>query len=191
MTESTSQTTEYQDRQHWDLDAWPEMYDKLKELRMVIFASDPGIHLNLMVFTVVSQAAGCRHCTAHGAVGLTNFGVALEKVQALWEFETSPLFDDRERAALSFATAAGVTPRDVTPQHHADLRSNFSDAEVRTLFGVAAVAGFMNTYNDSLATVTDQGSVEWATEHLGPLGWDLGKHVGAPEEQRANGPAGS
>lgn len=183
--------TGYQDRQNWDLDAWPEMYDQLKALRLVIFGSDPGLHLNLMVFTVVSQASGCRHCTAHGAYGLANFGVPIEKVQALWEFDTSPLFDDRERAALSFAVAAGVTPRDVTPQHHADLREHFTDAEVRTLFAVAAVAGFMNTYNDSLATVTDQGSVDWAREHLGPLGWDPGKHVGAAHEQRTHGPAGS
>ncbi len=181
----------YQDRQNWDLDAWPEMYDKLKELRVIIFSSEPGIALNMMVFTVTSQASGCQHCTAHGAYGLTNFGVPLEKVQALWDFTTSPLFDDRERAALAFAAAAGGAPRAITPQHHADLRANFSDAEVRTLIAVSSVAGFMNTYNDSLATVTDQASVDWATVHLGHLGWDVGKHVGAQHEQRENGPGGS
>lgn len=187
----TAPASEYRDRQNWDLDAWPEMYDQLKELRITIFSSEPGLVTNLMVFTVASQASGCRHCTAHGAYSLTNFGMPVEKVQALWEFETSDLFDDRERAALAFAAAAGVTPRDVTAQHHADLRAHFSDAEVRTLFGVAAVAGFMNTYNDSLATVTDQGSVDWALEHLGPLGWNPGKHIGASHEQRSHGPVGT
>ena len=50
------------------------MYDRLKELRMTVFTAEPGLQLNLMVFTIASQAAGCRHCTAHGAYGLANFG---------------------------------------------------------------------------------------------------------------------
>ena len=28
--------TDYQDRQNWDLAAWPEMYAKLKELQMMV-----------------------------------------------------------------------------------------------------------------------------------------------------------
>ena len=56
--------TDYQDRQKWDLDAWPEMYGVLKQLQGLVFLSPPGIELNLMVFTVSSQAAGCRHCQA-------------------------------------------------------------------------------------------------------------------------------
>ena len=48
----------------------------------------------------------------------------------------------------------------------------------------------MNRYNDSLATVTDQESVDWASEHLSPLGWDIGKHVGDAHEQRS-GPPGA
>ena len=48
----------------------------------------------------------------------------------------------------------------------------------------------MNRYNDSLATVTDQVSVDWAEEHLGDLGWDIGKHLGALSEQRDGSPFG-
>ena len=29
--------------------AWPEMYDRLKELRMTVFTAEPGLQLNLMV----------------------------------------------------------------------------------------------------------------------------------------------
>ena len=71
------------------------MYDRLKELRMTVFTAEPGLQLNLMVFTIASQAAGCRHCTAHGAYGLANFGVPIAKVQALWEFADSPMFSPR------------------------------------------------------------------------------------------------
>ena len=180
--------TDYQDRQKWDLDAWPEMYGVLKQLQGLVFLSPPGIELNLMVFTVSSQAAGCRHCQAHGAYGIDRLGVPIEKIQALWSFETSERFDARERAALRFALAAGATPNGVSATHHADLRTHFTDEEARTLIGVVALGGFMNRYNDSLATVTDQESVDWAAANLSPVGWDIGKHVGAAHEQRSGPP---
>lgn len=182
--------TEFRDRQKWDLDAWPEMYAELKVLQRRIFGSPPGIPLTLMVFTVSSQASGCRHCQAHGAYGLNRRGVDIAKIQALWSFPTSDLFDERERAALHFAVAAGSSPSAVTPEHHAALREHFTDEEVRTLIGVVALGGFMNRYNDSLATVTDAESADWAAANLGSVGWEIGRHVGAEHEQRTGPPGG-
>jgi alkylhydroperoxidase family enzyme len=182
--------SDFENRQRWDLNAWPEMYGTLKELQALVFLSPPGIELNMMVFTVSSLSSGCRHCQAHGAYGLDRMGIPLEKIQALWTFESSDLFDDRERAALRFAVAAGAAPNAVSSEHHADLRANFTDEEVRSLLAAVAVGGFMNRYNDSLATVSDEESTTWAAANLGPLGWDIGKHVGAHHEQRT-GPPGS
>lgn len=182
--------TEFENRQNWDLDAWPEMYGALKNLQALIFLSPPGIELNMMVFTMSSQASGCRHCQAHGSYALHKFGVAIDKIQALWSYASSDQFDDRERAALDFALAAGTTPNAVTAEHHAALRRHFSDEEARTLIGTVALGGFMNRYNDSLATVTDVESTEWAAEYLGPLGWEIGRHVGAEHEQRSGPPGG-
>ena len=181
---------DYHDRQNWDLDAWPEMYGALKQLQALVFLSPPGLELNMMVFTVSSQAAGCRHCQAHGAYGLDRLGLPVEKIQALWSYDTSPLFDERERAALDFALAAGSVPSNVDADHHAALRAHFTDEEARSLLGVVAVGGFMNRYNDALATVTDDESADWARDNLGPLGWDIGKHVGAVHEQRSGPPGG-
>lgn len=56
------------------------------------------------------------------------------------------------------------------------------------MLAVAAVAGLMNRSNDSLATVTDEESTTWAAANLGPLGWDIGKHVGAHHERRTGTP---
>ena len=182
--------SDYENRQNWDLPAWPEMYDNLRTLQAQIFLSPPSMPLNLMVFTVASLTAGCRHCQAHGAYGLNNSGLPVEKIQALWSFETSDLFDDRERAALRFAVAAGATPNAVTADHHADLRAHFSDEEVRTLLGVVSLTAFMNRYNASLATVTDEESATWAADNLSVVGWDLGKHVGEAHEQRSGPPGG-
>lgn len=181
---------DYENRQDWDLDAWPEMYGKLKELQVLIFLAPPGPELNFMLFTVASLTAGCRHCQAHGGYGLHRFGVADEKIRALWDFERSDAFDDRERAALRFAVAASSAPNAVTPEHHAEVRAHFGDEEARTLLGVVALAGFMNRYNDSLRTVTDAESTDWAAEVLGPVGWEIGPHVGAAHEQRSGPPGG-
>jgi alkylhydroperoxidase family enzyme len=182
--------TDFENRQNWDLDAWPEMYGILKQLQATIFLAPPGIEMNMMVFTMSSLAAGCRHCQAHGAYGLDRVGLPIEKIQALWSYETSNLFDDRERAALNFAIAAGSVPSSVDASHHSALRRHFSDEEVRSLIATVAAGGFMNRYNDSLATVTDDESAQWAMAHLGPLGWDIGKHVGAVHEQRTGPPGG-
>jgi len=178
----------YENRQQWDLAAWPEMYTKFKELGAIIFPAPPGFETNMMVFTVASLTAGCRHCQAHGAYGLDKMGTNIDKIQALWTFETSELFDDRERAALRFAMAAASVPNSVGADNHSDLRQHYTDEEARTLIGVISLAGFLNRYNDTLATVTDEESVSWAATNLGPLGWDIGKHVGSTEEQRPQSP---
>lgn len=182
-------TTSFENRQRWDLDAWPEMYATLKELQAMVFTAPPGRELNMMVFTVASLSAGCRHCQAHGAYSLDRQDVDIDKIQALWDFESSPLFSDRERAALRLALAAGATPNAVNGDHHAGVREHFTDEEARTLISVIAMSGYMNRYNDTLATVTDQESVDWARTHLTPVGWDIGKHTGAGHEQRSGPPS--
>ncbi len=178
----------YENRQAWDLDANPEMYAKLKELQLMVFLGPPGIELNMMVFTVSSLAAGCRHCQAHGAYGLDKVGLPTEKIQAIWSFRDSDLFDDRERAGLEFGFAAGSSPSAVDASHHDAIRAHFTDEEARGMIAAAAIGGFMNRYNDALATVTDAESVDWAKANLGPLGWDIGKHVGADNERRTGPP---
>lgn len=141
-----------------------------------------------MVFVVSSLASGCRHCQSHGAYGLSRSGVPVEKIRALWEYEISPLFTEAERAALRFASAAGQAPNAVTPEHHADLRAHFTDAEIAQILVQLCVGGWLNRWNDSLATVTDAESRDWAMANLASVGWDLGKHTGEPSEQRKGTP---
>ena len=181
--------TEYENRQNWDHGSWPEFDEAAMNLQRLVYMSPPGIELNLMVFTVASLAAGCKHCQAHGGFGLTKMvGTPKEKVLALWNFENSELFNDRERAALRFGLAGGSSPNGVTPDHHAAIREHFSDEEARTLLAVVAMSGLLNRFNDTLAVVTDSTAADWAEANLVPLGWSIGKHVGADHERRADLP---
>ena len=48
--------------------------------------------LRNMVSQMASRAAGCDYCMAHTAHAAERVGIAAEKENALWEFETSLLF---------------------------------------------------------------------------------------------------
>jgi hypothetical protein len=83
-------------------------------------------------------------------------GADAAKFEQVWMFETSELFDGRERAALRLAAAAGAVPNAVTDAHFDDLRQYFDDDEILELVAVIAMFGIMNRWNDTL-TVTLEG----------------------------------
>jgi alkylhydroperoxidase family enzyme len=57
-------------------------------------------------------------------------GIPAAKLAALPECETSPVFSDRERAALGFAAALVREDREVTDADWARLRAHFAEPEV-------------------------------------------------------------
>ena len=59
-----------------------------------------------LVAHVASRTAGCRYRMAHTAGGALHFGVEEQKLAAVWDFRTSPLFSEAERVALDFTIAA-------------------------------------------------------------------------------------
>lgn len=59
--------------------------------------------LKVLMSHLSSSAVGCRFCEAHTAKTANTVGVSDDKLLAVWEFESSPLFSDGERAALRLA----------------------------------------------------------------------------------------
>ena len=175
----------YRDRQEFEMEHWPELRETWnKMIQLTMPEREVSRELKQLVFTVASLASGCRHCQSHGAYHLHLIGVQDEKIQALWSFETSHLFDDAERAALRLAMAAGVTPNAVEPENFEDMRKHFSNIQIIEILAVIATGGYLNRWNDTIATVTDQESIDFAKQVLEPVGWDAGKHVGEAQEQR-------
>lgn len=183
------QTESYQDRQNLEMHHWPELREKVNSLFKLVFPSR-GISAELkqFVFTAASLASGCRHCQSHGSYHLHSLGVPDEKFQALWSYQTSSLFSDAERAALDLAFAAGVAPNVVEPENYVELRKHYADDQIIELLAVIAISGFLNRWNDTIGTVTDQESIEFADRTLSPVGWEPGKHTGSAEEQRKGHP---
>jgi uncharacterized peroxidase-related enzyme len=137
---------------------------------------DPLYPLRMLVAHVSSTVSGCRYCQAHSASNASRAGVTGEKLREAFLFETSPLFDARERAALNVAAKAGMTPNAVEDADIARLRQHFDDGECAELMAVIALYGFLNRWNDSLATDLEPEPAEFAMTELAPAGWQPGKH---------------
>jgi AhpD family alkylhydroperoxidase len=155
----------------------PEIVVALGELITTIWRRGtvpPG--LKALVALVSSTSAGCRYCQAHEAVDARAHGVPDGKVAAVWSFETDPQFGEDERAALRLARDAGLVPNAVTPAHFAELREHFDEGEIVELLATIGLFGFLNRWNDSVATDLEPEPFAYAGRQLAATGWDPGKH---------------
>jgi len=128
---------------------------------------------------MASRAAGCGYCMAHTAHSAERSGVSAEKEEALWDYETSPLYSKAERAALQVARGAAQVPNAVTDDDFAELRRHFSDAQVVEIVAVIALYGFYNRFNDTMATQLERSPLEAGNRYLAERGWSAGKHAAA------------
>jgi uncharacterized peroxidase-related enzyme len=133
--------------------------------------------LKRLIAHVSSRAAGCQYCMAHTAGGALHFGVEGEKVAAVWDYQTSPLFSPAERAALDFAVAAACVPNAVTDDMFVEMRKYWSEDQIVEIVGCIAVFGFLNRWNDTLATPLEREPIEIGERFLATRGWSPGKHV--------------
>ena len=129
-----------------------------------------------LVAHMASRAAGCQYCQAHTAAGSQLHGVSADKLDALWGFERSALFNEAERVALELALAAGQVPNAVDDALFLLLRAYWTEEQILELVGVISLFGFLNRWNDTLATPLEEHPVDVAKRHLAPHGWTPGKH---------------
>ncbi len=130
-----------------------------------------------LVAHVASRTAGCRYCMAHTAGGALHFGVEEQKLAAVWEFRTSPLFSEAERVALDFTIAAASVPNGVTDEMFAALRRHWSETQIVEIIAVISTFGFLNRWNDTLGTPLEEEPTAVGERFLAPHGWSAGKHA--------------
>ena len=135
----------------------------------------PG-YLKDLIAHVASNSAGCRYCQAHTAHTAHRSGVSVEKLQKVWEFQTSELYTPEERAALDFAMAAGSVPNQVTQEHHVTLQQYYTEEQIVEIVATVAIFGFLNRWNDSMATQLEEKPLAFAQQYLS-ANWEPGKHV--------------
>lgn len=125
---------------------------------------------------IASLTAGCRYCQAHTARAAERYGGSDERLAQIWNYERSDLFTPAEKAAFAFAQAASSVPNAVDDAIGAALRKHWSDDEIVEILGVIALFGYLNRWNDSMATSIEAGAVESGDRHLAKRGWTPGKH---------------
>src|SRR5216683_3947599 len=132
--------------------------------------------LKQLVAYISSTAAGCRYCQAHTADSAARIGVPQAKLEAAWNFESDTGFEESERAVLRLARDASVVPNAVTKAHFEDLHKYFSDDEIVELVAVISLFGWLNRWNDTMATELESEPLNFASKHLASRGWAAGKH---------------
>lgn len=141
-------------------------------------SGEVDLGLKRLIGHVASMAAGCMYCRAHTATSAMRHGVEADKLAAIHEYRTSPLFSEAERVALDFALAAASQPNDVTDAQMDQLRAHWSEGQIVEMLGVIGLFGFFNRWNDSLATALEAEPQATAEATLSETGWSLGKHAG-------------
>ncbi|MEM1236450.1 MAG: carboxymuconolactone decarboxylase family protein [Pseudomonadota bacterium] len=140
----------------------------------VLYEGTVGEDLKMMVALMTSMATGCRYCQGHMANLSHVYGVSDEKIAAVWECETSPLFTDAERAALVLAREAAGVPNMADTAHFDALKEHFSEAEIVEIVASIALFGYLNRWNDTMATTMEAHPASVAHQALPE--WNAGKH---------------
>jgi uncharacterized peroxidase-related enzyme len=169
----------------------PALARAFTELNRAVMANEGRVtsELKRLVGHVASRVAGCRYCEAHTLRAAARFGGAeganAKRLDEVWSFRTSALFTPAERAALEFAMAAAASPGAVDAAIGAELRAHWDDGEIVEITSVVALFGFLNRWNDAMATELEAPAAADGRRWLATRGWSAGKHQSTA--QRANG----
>jgi uncharacterized peroxidase-related enzyme len=157
----------------------PKMVTALAQLAAAVWDPESTVDRGFkrLLAHFASRAAGCQYCMAHTLGGASRLGVDDARLDALWDYSSSPLFTEAERAALDFALAAASVPNGVSEEMFAGMRQHWNDDQMVEIVGVIALFGFMNRWNDTMATPLEPEPIEVGERFLASQGWHPGKHT--------------
>ena len=149
------------------------------ELTKAVMDPNGSVDLGFMrmIAHFSSRAAGCQYCEAHSLVAAKIHGISQEKLDAIWEYRSSPLYSEAERVALDFAMAAGSVPNAVDAELFSRMREHWSEDQIVQILGAVCLYGFLNRWNDSMATDLEEAPRDMGEKVLTKGGWTGGKHV--------------
>ncbi len=146
--------------------------------KAVLYEGTVAEELKMLVSLVTSQASGCRYCQAHMTNLASIYRSSDEKIRAVWSFETSPLFSPAERAALRLGYHSALVPNEATAEDFDELRKHFDEGQIVEIVATIALFGYLNRWNDTMATTLEGRAVDVADRAIGDVGWTSGKHAG-------------
>jgi uncharacterized peroxidase-related enzyme len=130
-----------------------------------------------LIAFVSSSTAGCRYCQAHTIRAAERYGASQDRLSNIWDFQNQECFTDAEKAALSFTQQASSVPVNINPEVEARLKESWSDDDIVEIMGVIALFGFLNRWNDVMATSIENDAKISGEELLTNISWHPGKHT--------------
>ena len=112
--------------------------------------------LRSLITVRVSQINHCEFCIDINSATLVKRGVPDNKIEALWEWQESSLFDQAERVALEYAEAVTHSELHVDDALMARVKEHFDDDAVVELTGLIAFQNLSSKFNSAL-NVAPQG----------------------------------
>lgn len=144
--------------------------------QVILYEGTVPEELKMLVALASSVSSGCRYCQSHMANLSSIYNVSDEKIAALWEFESSELFSPGEKAAIRLALKAGMLPNDADADDFAELKKHFDEGQIVEIVASIALFGYLNRWNDTMATELEAYPEKVAERTIGGVGWDKGKH---------------
>ena len=130
-----------------------------------------------LIAFVSSNTAGCRYCQAHTIRAAERYGASLERLENVWDFENQDCFSDAEKSALKFAQEASMVPVNVAASTETQLLAYWSNEDIVEIMGVVALFGYLNRWNDVMATTLEDGANLSGSDLLKGTSWVPGKHA--------------
>ena len=150
----------------------PELLMNFSNLASTIFQAEGiDIQTKQLIALASSLSSGCKYCQAHTSHGAERAGVSAKKISDILKYTESDSYDDKERALLDLAFAAGKTPNECNKHHFDQLKKYFSKKEIIDIVSVISLFGYLNRWNDTLGTVLEDIPEEFVEDKLKPLGW--------------------
>ena len=161
----------------------PEMVRGFAALTRSIMDPAGEVDLGFMrlVAHFASRAAGCQYCEAHSLIAAEIHGISQQKLDAIWDYQSSPLYSEAERVALDYALAAGSVPNAVDDHLMERMRRHWNEKQIVQILGAVCLYGFLNRWNDSMATELEDSPRKMGERVLARGGWTGGTHLPGEE----------
>ena len=101
-----------------------------------------------------SMVNACTYCTTHTSVFGQGLGMTDEELEALKDdsYKTSPLFSERDRAAIAWAEAMTNNTAQRDTESWQNMKKHFNEPEIVEISMACAMFNMINRLNDSFWT---------------------------------------
>lgn len=154
----------------------PSLAEAFINLNMAVMQNEAQMssEFKRLIAFISSSASGCAYCQAHTIRAAERYGANEERLKNIACFESSDSFTPKEKSALKFAQESSTSPVSLTKETTDELKKYWNEIEIIEITSVIALFGFLNRWNDVMATPIEEQALQSATNLI--QNWDKGKH---------------